>query len=368
MRKNILILGHDYTTQFVDVFNQYTRLFPKDKYAVTVAYLTGESNAEIKQRTLAETVLFLNFSKASIRSLKINAIRQLLSLTRAQQFEIVICHRYKPTYIMLWVAQFCRIPLLISVMHELGTMTSLKRKLLLACLARKRTLFAGVSNAVRDDLQKSLPFISKQRIVTLYNVIDVELTEPQLLSKDAARTALHLQQDAIVFGNLGRLVKNKDQTSLIQAFAEIKPHCPQAKLIIMGEGELEANLKQLVTTLGLNNDVIFTGFIANGFRYMRAFDCFVLSSTQEAFGRVLLEAMLAKCPIIATRVNGIPEVMNNTGMLCEAKDVNALATNMQKIIVATQAEREALGEIAYHNAVEYFSVPVFTKAFWEIVV
>jgi glycosyltransferase involved in cell wall biosynthesis len=365
MRKNILILGHDYTTQYVDIFNQYTRLFDNDRFEVTVAYLTGEPDEEIRERTLAENVLFLNFSKKSIRSLKINAIKTLLALTREKQFEIVICHRYKPTYIMMWVAQFCKIPVLVSVMHELRTMTSLKRKCLIAAIAGKNMLFAGVSNAVRDDLAKSLWFVPKNRILTLYNVVDVGLTEPQLLTRDVARNALKLSQDDFVFGNLGRLVKNKDQTSLIQAFAQIKPQCPNAKLMIVGSGELETPLKQLVTSLGLTNDVIFTGFLTTGFRYMKAFDCFVLSSTQEAFGRVLLEAMLAKLPIIATRVNGIPEVMGNTGTLVEAKDVSGLASAMQNIYAASQLERKVLGDNAYANALNSFSIPIFQQAFWQ---
>lgn len=366
MRKNVLILGHDYTTQFVDVFNQYTRLFDTDKFIVTVAYLTGEPDEEVRERTLAENVLFLNVSKKSIRSLKINAIKTLLALTREKQFQIVICHRYKPAYIMMWVAQFCKIPVLISTMHELRTMTSIKRKCLIACLARKNMLFAGVSNAVRDDLAKSLWFVPRKRILTLYNVVDVGLTEPQFLTKEAARDSLNLSKDDFVFGNLGRLVKNKDQTSLIQAFAQIKPQCPRAKLMIVGSGELETTLKQLVESLGLTNDVIFTGFLTTGFRYMKAFNCFVLSSTQEAFGRVLLEAMLAKLPIIATRVNGIPEVMGKTGTLVEAKDVSGLAEAMQKIYALSWPERAVLGDKAYNNALDSFSIPIFQQAFWQL--
>jgi len=367
MRKNILILGHDYTTQFVDIFNQYTRLFDKEKYAVTVAYLTGEPSEEIKERTLAENVLFLNFSKSAIRNLKINAIKTLLALTRELSFHIVICHRYKPTYIMMWVARFCNIPVLISVMHELRTMTSFKRKCLLALLIRKNTLFAGVSNAVRDDLRKSLWFLPKDRIVTLYNVIDVELTEPQLLDRKTARLALDLSEENIIFGNLGRLVKNKDQASLIKAFAEIKPNCPLAKLIIIGSGVLESSLKQLTISLQLSNDVIFTGFLTTGYRYMKAFDCFVLSSTQEAFGRVLLEAMLAKLPIIATKVNGIPEVMGKVGALTEPKNIAELAKNMQHIYALSQQDRKTLGDEAYHHALHSFSIPTFHQTFWEMI-
>lgn len=366
MRKNILILGHDYTTQFVDIFNQYSRIFDKDKYAVTVAYLTGEPSDEIKERTLADEVIFLNIPKRKIRSLKIGAIKTLLALTRKKQFQIVICHRYKPSYIMMWVAKFYKIPLVISVMHELRTMTSMGRKLLIAGIASKNVSFAGVSNAVRDDMRKSLWFIPKNRIVTLYNMIDVEMSEPQLFSRIEAREQLQLAQDDFIFGNLGRLVKNKDHVTLIKAFAEIKPHCANAKLLILGSGELESSLKQLVDSLNLGNDVIFTGFIKNGFRYMKAFDCFVLSSIQEAFGRVLLEAMIAKLPVIATRVHGIPEVMGNMGQLIEARDIEGLGKAMQDVYGSSADIRAKQGENAYQYVVNTYSIPVFREQFWRL--
>jgi len=366
MRKNVLIFGHDYNAPFVDVFNQYTRLFDKDKFHVTVAYLAGEPDEEIKNNTLAEEVLFLNIPKKNIRSLKVSAIKKLLSLTREKQFHIVICHRYKPAYIMMWVAKFHKIPALVSVMHELRTMSSINRQMLIAALARKNTLFAGVSNAVRDDMRKNLWFVPDKRIVTLYNVIDAQLIEPQLLSRDTARNQLSLSDDDFVFGNLGRLVKNKDQESLIRAFALIKPSCPKAKLVIIGAGELEPHLKQLVDDCRLQESVIFTGFLSGGFRYMKAFDCFVLSSIQEAFGRVLLEAMLAKLPVIATRAHGIPEVVGDAGTLIQPKDVRAMATAMQQIYQLSVSEREVLANKAYERAINDFSITRFQEQFWEL--
>jgi len=366
MRKNILILGHDYTTQFIDVFNQYMRLFDTQYFAVTVAYLTGEPNEEIRKRTLAEEVIFFNLPKKKIRSLKIGAIQTLLKLTREKQFQIVVCHRYKPSYLMMWAARFCKIPVVVSVMHELGTMNAVRRKLFLAAFARKNVLFAGVSNAVRDDMQKSLWFLPKDRIITLYNMIDIELTEPQLFNREEARQHLHLSHEDFVFGNLGRLVANKDQATLIRAFALIKPHAPKAKLLILGEGELEADLQSLIRELHLEDSIVLTGFLPQGFRYMKAFDCFVLSSIQEAFGRVLLEAMIARLPIIATRVNGIPEVMGRIGTLVNAKECEELAKAMQTIYTLTQKERDALGDEAYARAQHSFSIPCFRQQFWAV--
>ena len=365
MRKNVLILGHNDATQFIDIFNQYTRLFDPEKYAVTVAYLIGEENPASRARTIAEEVIFLQIPKKDIRGIKINAIRQLLKLTRAKNFDIVICHRYKPAYIMMLVAQFQKIPAMFFVMHELKTMTSIGRRLLAAALWRDNMYFAGVSNAVRDDLQQSLWRIPPEHIITLYNVIDTDLTEPQLLSRETARRELKLADQDFVFGNIGRLARNKDQATLLHAFNIIKPYCPQARLIIIGDGEYEARLSQQIHESGLTQEVVLTGFIPNAVQYIKAFDCFVLSSIQEAFGRVLIEAMLAKCPIIATRVNGIPEVMSDVGQLIKPKDTSELARAMQVIFDMTAEERAAIADKAYQHVHTNFSIPAFRQQFWQ---
>lgn len=366
MRKHILILGHNYATQFIDIYNQYASLFDKKEYVVTVAYLTGEPNEKVKQRTAAENVIFLNLPKMSIRALKLLAVKKLFVLCRNKKFHMVICHRYKPTYIMMWVAQLCSIPALIFVMHELSTMSSICRQLLITCLARKNMLFAGVSNAVRNDMCKNLWYIPKERVATLYNMIDVKLTEPQILTRSEARIALKLSKEDFVFGNIARLARNKDQQSLIHAFSLIKPSCPRAKLIIIGDGKLESHLREQVKSYGLTQDVLFTGFLPNGFRYMKAFDCFVLSSTQEAFGRVLLEAMIAKLPIIATRVHGIPEVLGNNGILTDPKDPTAFASAMTQVYGLPDDVLNEKGSKGYQHAITHFSIPKFHEQFWQL--
>lgn len=365
MRKNILILGHNAATQFIDIFNQYTKLFDPAKYCVTVAYLTGKPDPEVKNRTIAEKVLFLNFSKKSVRGMKIGAIKALLQLCKKEHFEIVICHRYKPIYCMLWVAQWCQIGALVLVMHELGTFKHLGRQWLMRLLFRGNMLLGGVSNSVRDDMRKSLPHIPSERIITLYNVIDVDLIEPQLYSKQTARMMLNVAENSFIFGNVGRLVPNKDQQTLIRAFALIKDACTHAQLLIMGEGQLANELQELANRLGLQDRVIFTGKVELGYRYMKAFDVFVLSSIQEAFGRVLIEAMLAHDPIIATAVNGIPEVLGDSSKMVEARNVQALATAMREIYLLSATERQVLGDNAYRRAIEHYSIPPFQKQFWN---
>ena len=129
---------------------------------------------------------------------------------------------------------------------------------------------------------------------------------------------------------------------------------------------LENQLKEQVQSSGLTKDVIFTGFLANGFRYMKAFDCFVLSSIQEAFGRVLIEAMIAKLPIIATDVHGIPEVISGVGTLIRPKDAASLAKAMETVYSLSQNERETIAQSVYQHVHDHFSIPAFHDQFWGL--
>jgi glycosyltransferase involved in cell wall biosynthesis len=251
-------------------------------------------------------------------------------------------------------------------MHELDTMSSIGRRAIIACLARKNMIFAGVSNAVRDDMRKDLWFIPKERIVTLYNCIDIDAAEPALLTRSEARRQLGLSDHDFIIGNIARLAPNKDHESLIQAFALLQKECAHAKLVIIGDGELEQPLTALVKSLSLESSVIFTGFLPNGFRYMPAFDCFALSSTQEAFGRVLIEAMIAKLPIVATRVHGIPEVLGDIGVMIQPRDVHNLAITFKHIYALEPEERKQFGHLAYQHVTKHFSIPSFQHVFWKL--
>lgn len=366
MRKNILIFGHSYGPQFIDINNQYTALFDKNKYNVTVAYLIGRQDSLIEKKHTADNVIFLNFKKRSIRYLKISLILKILALCKKNKYELVICHRYKPTYTMLWVAQFYKIPAMIFVMHELGSLSHFTRKLTVAALGRHNMLFAGVSNAVRDDLRKNIWQIPSTNVITLHNMLNAKQTEAQLHDATTARQTLALPAKSFIFGTIGRLAINKDQKTLIRAFANIKSQCPYAKLVIAGDGQLESELKILVTQLNITHDVIFTGFLADAYRYVKAFNVFILSSIQEAFGLVLLEAMAGQVPIIATHVNGIPEVVGDAGTIIPPDNIDQLAHEMLNAYKTSTAELQSQGKKGYYRVMNEFSFDRFNEIFWAL--
>ncbi len=107
------------------------------------------------------------------------------------------------------------------------------------------------------------------------------------------------------------------------------------------------------------------GFVPEAYRYLKAFDVFLLTSVKEAFGRVLPEAMTARVPVIGTRVNGIPEVIGEAGQLIPPRDRAALEEAMLALYQMTPEMRVRWGEKGYQRVQAQFSLTRFNEVFWQ---
>ncbi len=365
-RKNVLIFVHSPAIQFIAISNNYTQLFDQKKWTVTVVYFMGELEDSIIKKHIAEEVIFLNTPRKSARGLKWFAIRKMLALHRERQFDMVICHRYQTGYVMTCVSLFKKIPQLFIIKHAVGAMKRIGRRLFLALCCPRNTIFVGVSNAVRDDLRQSLWNIPHERIITLYNAMDTDVAEKKLLTREKSRRLLHLPDDAFVFGTIGRLDRDKNHANTIAAFSVIQSICPQSKLVIIGDGSIEAELKKQTIDLSCDKNVIFTGFLEDAFRAIKAFDVYVSSALEEAFGFALIEAMLSKVPVIATRVGGVPEVIGDTGILIDPQQSDTLAKEMLIQFNSTEEQRNQMGQKGCARVKQYFSLESFKKTFWAL--
>jgi glycosyltransferase involved in cell wall biosynthesis len=229
---------------------------------------------------------------------------------------------------------------------------------------RDNLALLAVSDAVRDDVRKSLPRWPQPSIRTLYNRVDVEALEGALLPREQAREQLGIADDTFVFSNVGRLHPDKDQKTLVAAFATVAAELEKAQLLIIGKGRLEQELRQQVESLGLQQRVRLTGPIPGAARLFRAFDAFLLSSDHEPFGMVLLEAMVASVPIAASDCGGASEVVGDSGMLFPLGDTAALADCMRRLYGLDQAEREKLAGLMQQRLHQQFSLQAGAATFW----
>jgi Glycosyltransferase len=180
------------------------------------------------------------------------------------------------------------------------------------------------SEAIKEDLQKTF-FIKEDKFKIIPNCIDFEKLD-KLSEEDC-----DVKGDFI---NIGRLADQKGQIYLIEAFKKVKDRFKDVKLVIIGEGELRNTIENKIKELGLENDVILTGYQTNPYKYLKNSKIFVLSSIFEGFGNVIIEAMHFGLPVISYECPGGPKeiIKNEFGVLVPPKDVDALANAMIEML------------------------------------
>lgn len=360
--RHVLQFCHGYDGPFLDCARQYANLFAGSGYRVTTVFLTGVADAEVAAGCASDEVLFMEYSSKAIRGLKLGAIRDLRKIAASRNFSFCIAHRFKPIYIALLGT---RLPV-IGVHHAFSDYKRGSRKLF-AGLFGKRLSLLGVSDAVRDDMRACLPKWPAQRIQTLYNRIDLEALQASQLNRAEARTELGLPADAWIVGNVGRLHPDKDQATLLRGFAAAVPQLPQgSQLAILGSGRLDKDLKSLARELGIADRVLFLGQVPEARRYFRAFDVFTLSSDHEPFGMVLLEAMAAGVPLLATACGGAKEVVEGVGILFPLGDVEHLAQGLQHLAAMDEHQRRVCAELMLDRLRERFSDRAVRDVFWRL--
>ncbi len=167
--------------------------------------------------------------------------------------------------------------------------------------------------------------IDAARIVTVHEGVDLAHVA------DAPPVSLHetfaLPAGAPVVLNVAALVPHKGQRHLIDAFADVVRVLPEARLVILGQGELHDSLADQVHRLGLDGHVVMPGFRTDVLSLLKSADLFVMSSVMEGLGTSLLDAMACARPIVATHTGGIPEVVvhEETGLLVPPRDSDTLA-------------------------------------------
>jgi glycosyltransferase involved in cell wall biosynthesis len=357
-RRTLLQLVHGYNAPFFDLSNQYGAAFDRTQWRVVTVFLTGKADAQLQQRCNADEVVFLQLRSRDLGGLKLAAIARVKAVVARVRPQLVIAQRYKPLYIALFATLATNTPVL-GVAHAFGVMRQRARRWLMGCFG-KRLLLAGVSDAVADDMRKAFGAGRGPRIVSLPNAIDADAAKRELLPRDGARDAMRLPRDALIFGNVGRLHPDKDQATLVRAFATIAPHCREAMLVLVGDGRDRDALRHLITQLGMEQRIVLFGPLAHARRYFRAFDIYVSASDREPFGIVLLEAMAAALPVISTDCGGAPQVLGRAALYFGHGDSAALAAHLRTACEWPAAKRRAVG-IELQQQLREFDVAAFAE-------
>jgi len=209
---------------------------------------------------------------------------------------------------------------------------------------RLSAAFIAVSHAVRERLlEEGIP---ENRVYTIHNGVDIEEVEQEAACPDSDITALRARLSNPVVGSLGRLSREKGHEVFVRAMPLVLTSVPQATFVIAGEGPEKPRLQSLARELGVEDKVTFTGYVSRAAAVMNVFDVFVMPSLSEGLGLAMLEAMVLRKPVVATRTGGIPEVIEDgsNGLLAAVGDPASLAECVVRLLQDSDLARRVSGE------------------------
>ncbi|MGL4239267.1 glycosyltransferase family 4 protein [Tabrizicola sp.] len=256
------------------------------------------------------------------------ALWRALRLIRRLRPDVVHTHLTKSDLVGQVAARLAGVPRRIVTLHNTDRW---RQKAVLAALYRRATAGAhrlvAVSETVADYVRQTGSGIG-DRLVVIPNGVDLARfrTVPPLTPKpDGA---------PVTFAIIGRLQPQKDHRTFLKAAAILAPRWPNAKFLVIGDGPLRAELEAEAQALGLGSRLQFTGNRSDMVATLTDIDALVLSSAWEGLPMVLLEAMAAARPVVATAVGEIPQVLRHgvDGLVVPPSQPERLAEAMETLL------------------------------------
>jgi glycosyltransferase involved in cell wall biosynthesis len=204
---------------------------------------------------------------------------------------------------------------------------------------------------------------SRKKVSVVPNGINVAAFADRS-AREPIRHTLGIAMDAPVVGTVGRLSEIKSQDLLIRAFAQL--HLPNADphLLVVGDGAQREPLTTLARDLGLDKRIHFAGYQPDPAPFLAAMDIFALTSRSEGMPLAVLEAWAAGLPVVASRVGGMPELIEDghTGVLFDYPDQGALVSHLQRLL-CDRVRAERIGRAGQQLVRERFDVSIMAETY-----
>lgn len=301
-------------------------------------------------------VVVFNINLPDTKNIANKLVRYLFRIMKMRE----IIANYKPHCLMSFLentpailsVRFLRLkPIIIISQHNPLEMESGIKRLLAKIFYSYTDRIIAVSQGLRTDIEKTCS-IKPESISVIHNPIDI-LAINKLIKEPISELTWFNENIPVVI-TAGRLIPQKGQQYLLNAFALLKKNVP-ARLIILGEGPEELQLKQLAQLKQIDAQISFLGYQVNPFKFIARSSVFVLSSIFEGFGNVLVEAMACGVPVISTDCPvGPREIIRNglNGILVPPKNIELLAEAMFALL-SSKKERQRLSRNALENIRQY---------------
>jgi len=306
-----------------------TRL-DRSRFEPVVVWLKGVG--EMAPEFEAAGVPAVNLSMES----RLYRLAPAIQLMRKFRPHVVHTHLGKADVVGALTARSTGVPVLVSTKHNEDAYLRYPPVGVVAHgIARMADRVVVISDAVGRFLRRNLllPESHMRRIRYGFPANGRRAGTDPLVSVELKRE-LGLEPRAMLVTCVARLTQQKGLIDLLRAMSRLREAAPDARLLIVGRGELSAKLRGVVDLLGLRSAVRFLGFRRDIRHILKGSDLLVLPSHWEGFGLVLLEAMEAGIPVVGTRVGAIPEVVTDgeTGLIVTPRDPDALATGLVRLL------------------------------------
>jgi glycosyltransferase involved in cell wall biosynthesis len=281
-------------------------------YLVSVAYgVPGELNRRLDEIGI-RTIPLTGVGRDVHLNADTTAIGTLRALFKAERPDIVHLNSSKIGALGAYAARLEKVPLIIFTAHAWAFNEDRPwwQKILFKLVHAGTVLLSHrticVSESVRNDML-TIPGAA-QKMVVIHNGI----SEQKYLEREYAREKLWPEKKGAQWiGMLSELHPSKRVDDAITAFSLLLSTSPKTVLVVLGEGQERDRLEAIIHSLGLEDRVRLAGFVSEGSSYLKAFDYFLHTSRTDALAYAVIEAGLAGLPVVATRVGGIPEVIQN---------------------------------------------------------
>ncbi|MBN2059672.1 MAG: glycosyltransferase family 4 protein [Deltaproteobacteria bacterium] len=256
------------------------------------------------------------------------------------RYHIVHTHNSKAGFIGRMAAKLAGVPVIIHTVHGFAfhRQESALRRFLFKNLERTASRWCDKAIFISQPLIEwalEEKIIKEEKIVKIYSGINLDDFKPPTDDeKRMTRKKWGIGEHDPVIGIVSKLWEGKGHSVLLNAVKELKQDIPDVKLVIVGEGDILNSLEKEAERLGLKDSVVFTGFQMNVSELIATFDVAVLPSFFEGMGRVILEAMAMEKPVVASRVGGIPDLVEpgKNGILTTPGNVLELSGALKKIL------------------------------------
>lgn len=226
-------------------------------------------------------------------------------------------------------------------------------------LGRFAATFASTFFCLTQDMAAAVRasrIVPERKIRVIFNGIETAQFT-RIHDSLGARRRLGIPDDAPVIGTVGRLTEIKRQDVLIRGFALLKQKYPAAHLVLVGDGPLRDDLEKLAADCGVADSVHFAGYQSPTAPFIQGMSIFALTSRSEGMPQAAIEAAVSALPIVASRVGGLPELIQErkTGLLVPVGDERALAEAFAQLL-ADPGRARCMGLAAREHAIATFDI------------